>query len=231
MILSYFNKVYRVLFQDNRHLLILKGLKNTLIISIGGLLIGITLGTLIALAKIHPYKSFFGKLLKKIANIYTTIIRGTPVTAQLLLIYFGILASVRSLDALTVAIIVFGINSSAYVSEIIRGGILSIDKGQLEAARSLGLNYRQAMIKVILPQTAKIVLPSLVNEFIALLKETSVAGFITVIDLTAAFRAIVASTYDAFLPYFVMSLTYLILVIFITTLAKRLEKRLYIDKN
>lgn len=229
--MNYIDKITKVLIQDKRYLLILKGLKNTLVISIGGLIIGIILGTLIALVKVYPHKSFFGKLGKKIANLYTTIIRGTPVTAQLLLIYFGILASVRSLDAVTVAIFVFGINSSAYVAEIVRGGMLSIDKGQLEASRSLGLNYRQSMIKVILPQTVKIVLPSLVNEFIALLKETSVAGFITVIDITAAFRAIVASTYDAFMPYFIMSLTYLILVIFITSLAKRLEKRLNFDKN
>lgn len=227
--MSFIENIINVLIRDQRYKIILEGLKNTLFITTGGLIIGITLGTITALIKIHPHKTWLGKSLKSIANLYTTVIRGTPVTAQLLLIYFGIFASVRSLNAVMVAIIVFGINSGAYVTEIFRGGILSIDKGQLEAARSLGLSYSQSMKKVILPQTVKVVLPSIINEFIALLKETSVAGFITVIDLTNAFRLITSATYDAFTPYLMMSIIYLLLVIIIASFAKRIEKRLKID--
>ena len=227
--MEFINKILDTLITDKRYLIILDGLKNTLLITVFGLLIGITIGTITALVKIHPHNTWLGKTFKKIADLYTTVVRGTPVTAQLLLIYFGIFASIRSLNAVMVAIIVFGINSGAYVTEIVRGGILSIEKGQLEAARSLGLNYKQSMTKVILPQTVKVILPAVINEFIALLKETSVAGFITVIDLTASFRMITSATYDAFTPYLMMSIIYLVLVIIIASFAKRLEKRLKID--
>lgn len=227
--LSIFDSFYRVLIVDERYKVLLRGLQNTLIIAILGLFIGIAVGILVAITKVTPKKTIIGKVGEKFAHLYTTIIRGTPVAAQLLLVYFGILSSFRNISALTIAIIVFGLNSGAYVSEIIRGGILAIDKGQTEAGRSLGLSYSKTMRKIILPQTVKIILPAMINEFIALLKETSVAGFITVVDLTAAAGLLVAASYDAFIPYLILSVTYLIMVIIITKFAQTFEMRLKVS--
>ena len=160
-----------------------------------------------------------------ICKLYLTIIRGTPVVVQLLIIYFVIFGAVN-VDKVLVAVIAFGINSGAYVAEIIRGGIMSIDRGQMEAGRSLGLSYRQTMEQVILPQAFKNVLPALGNEFIVLLKETSVAGYIALQDLTKAGDIIRSQTYDAFLPLIVVALIYLVVVMCLTSLLSRLEKRL-----
>lgn len=225
-ILSILDSFYRVLIIDERYKVLLRGLQNTIIIALLGLVIGVVIGIIVAITKVTPKRTILGKIGEKIAHLYTTIIRGTPVAAQLLLVYFGILSSFRNVSALTVAILVFGLNSGAYVSEIIRGGILAIEKGQMEAGRSLGLSYSKTMRKIILPQTVKIILPAMINEFIALLKETSVAGFITVIDLTAAAGLLVAASYDAFIPYLILSITYLVMVIIITKIAQTFELRL-----
>lgn len=226
---NFFGKFVEIFIKGKSYQLLLDGLKYTIVISLFALIIGIVVGTIVAVFKVVPRKNIIFKLLYGISNIYITVIRGTPVMVQLLLAYYGIFASsFRGMQekALIIAIIVFGLNSSAYVAEIIRGGILSIDKGQMEAGRSLGLTYSQTMISIILPQAIKNILPALGNEFIVLIKETSVAGFITVFDLTRAARAIVASYYEAFVPYLVLAAVYLALVMIATYLVNKLEKRL-----
>jgi polar amino acid transport system permease protein/polar amino acid transport system substrate-binding protein len=162
--------------------------------------------------------------LNGIANLYLTVIRGTPVVVQLLIAYFIIFASSR--NGLAVALFAFGLNSGAYVAEIFRGGIMSIDNGQFEAGRSLGFNYAQTMIYIVIPQTVKAVLPTLCNEFIVLLKETSVAGYVGIMDLTKAGELIRGRTFSAFMPLFAVALIYLVVVVILTQLVKILERRL-----
>ena len=207
--------------------LILTGLFNTLLIAICGLLIGIIIGTIIALIKVAPKYKKIIRILNKICDIYVAIFRGTPIVVQLLLAYYVILPilSIKGVDALLVGIIVFGLNSGAYVSEIMRGGINSVDKGQLEAGRALGLSYNQCMVKIVIPQAIKNILPTLGNEFISLIKETSVVSFITVVDLYTAFNNIGNNTYSVIIPYIVMALIYIVLVVIISLLIKILEKR------
>ena len=218
----------------NRWKLIVDGLGNTLIITIFSCLIGIALGIIIAIVRStwdNSNKTMHhgvGKTMLRITNrlcvIYTTIIRGTPVVIQLLIMYYIIFAS--SNNGLMIAIFAFGLNSGAYVSEIFRGGILSIDKGQMEAGRSLGLTYIQTMRLIIAPQVLKNVLPTLANEFIVLLKETSVAGYVAVVDLTFAGNRIRGITYSAFMPLIAVALIYLLIVMFLTWLVGKLERRL-----
>lgn len=212
--------------------LLLSGLKNTLIIAVCAFIIGLLIGTVIASVKVSPKKNFRSPvarwifyIIEGICNVYVTVVRGTPVVVQLLLMYFAILAQ-AGLPALYVAVIVFGLNSGAYMSEIIRGGILSIDKGQMEAGRSLGMSYVGTMARVVLPQSVKNITPTLINEFIALLKETSVAGYITVIDVTMVTQRIVAREYEALVPYLVLAVIYLVIVLLFTCVAKLLERRL-----
>lgn len=210
---------------------LLNGLKNTVIIALVAFLIGLILGCLIAIVRIVPKKdNLVLKILDKVCGVYVTIIRGTPVVVQLLLMYFGVLAS-TNLNALTVAIIVFGLNSSAYMSEIIRAGILSVDKGQMEAGRTLGLSYFKTMKSIILPQAIKNTVPTILNELIALLKETSVAGYITVIDVTMAVQRIVSNEYEALAPYIVLAIIYLIVVGILTIIVKMIERRLRHSDN
>ena len=225
----FFEKLYKIYIENSAYTLLIDGLKNTMIIALIAVIIGIVLGALVAVFKVIPRNNIFAKVLNGIASVYITVIRGTPVMVQLLLAYYGIFASSfrgNPNKALIIAILVFGINSSAYVAEIIRGGILSIDRGQMEAGRSLGLNYPTTMTKIILPQAIKNILPALGNEFIVMIKETSVAGFITVFDLTRATRAIVADYYTAFVPYLTLAAIYLVLVLFATFILNKLEKRL-----
>ncbi len=226
---GFFTKLYEIYITNSAYKLLLDGLKYTMIISLLAVVIGIVLGAILAVFKVISTKNIFSKILNCIASVYITVIRGTPVMVQLLLAYYGIFASSfrgNPNKALIIATLVFGINSSAYVAEIIRGGILSIDRGQAEAGRSLGLNYSTTMMKIILPQAIKNILPALGNEFIVMIKETSVAGFITVFDLTRATRAIVADYYTAFVPYLTLAAIYLVLVLFATFLLNKLEKRL-----
>lgn len=215
---------------------LLEGLGNTLRITFFAALLGIAIGIVIAAIRttfdnnkenMKHSKSIGYYVLgffNAICKIYLTVIRGTPVVVQLLIIYFIIFAS--STKDILIASLAFGINSGAYVAEILRGGIMSIDKGQFEAGRSLGFNYVQTMIHVIIPQVLKNVLPTLLNEFIALLKETSVAGYVGVVDLTRAGNAIRGATFSAFMPLIAVALIYLAIVMLLTWIVSIIERRL-----
>lgn len=218
-------RIYLNFIKDDRWLYIVEGLKTTLIVTLFAVIIGIILGFLVAIVRSTYEKTGKLKFVNLLCNIYLTVIRGTPVVVQLLIIYFVIFGSFN-INKVFVAVLAFGINSGAYVAEIIRGGILSIDNGQFEAGRSLGFTYTQTMIHIILPQAFKNVLPALANEFIVLLKETSVAGYIALQDLTKGGDIIRSQTYDAFLPLIAVAIIYLVLVMVFTYLVKCLERRL-----
>ena len=204
-----------------------KGLGNTALIAVFGLLIGFLIGCVIATVKILPTKNKTVILLKKVCDVYIAIFRGTPMVVQLLLMHFALFPALGlNISAVAEAMIIFGFNSSAYMAEILRGGINAVDAGQMEAGRSLGFGFGETMIRIILPQAIKNILPTLGNEFIALIKETSVVSFIAVLDLTKAFQNIAASTYEYFIPYIVLALVYLILVLVITWLIALMERRL-----
>ena len=225
-----------VFIEGNRYEQMITGFVNTLKITFGALIIGIAIGIIVAAVrstydknrdKMRRHKGigyFILAFLNAVCKIYLTVIRGTPVVVQLMISYFLIFVSVR--DGVPIGIFAFGINSGAYVAEIFRSGIMSIDIGQMEAGRSLGFNYVQTMWHIIIPQAFKNVLPTLGNQIITLLKETSVASFIAVVDLTKAFQNIANSTYEFIVPYLVLALFYLVLVILITMLIKQLEKRM-----
>ena len=222
-------EVFRNEFIVNRgYTRVLNGLENTLIIAIVGLILGIVIGTLLAVTKVIPQKRWYNKVFFKLTDIYVGLFRGTPMVVQLLIMYYVLfpLIGLAKIPALTVAIIAFGMNSGAYVCEIMRSGILSVDKGQMEAGRALGLGYCRTMFKVIIPQAVKNILPTLGNEFISLVKETSVASFITIVDLTKAFQQIGSATYDYFIPYIVLALCYLVIVYIITIAVKLIERRM-----
>ena len=211
--------------EDNRWKYIVDGLKITLIVTIFAVLIGVLLGFLIAIVRTTHDETGKLKILNAICKVYLTVIRGTPVVVQLMIIYFIIFGSV-DISKVLVAIIAFGINSGAYVAEIFRSGIMSIDNGQFEAGRSLGFNYAQTMMYIIMPQAFKNVLPTLCNEFISLLKETSVSGYIALQDLTKGGDIIRSRTYDAFMPLIAVALIYLAMVMIFTKLVSLLERRL-----
>lgn len=205
----------------------LQGLLTTVEIAVLGLIIGILLGTLIALCKVMPKYKLPARILSWVCNVYVAFFRGTPMVVQLLLGYFVLLPMLGIIaDGILVAIVIFGLNSGAYVSEIMRAGIQSVDRGQLEAGRAVGLPYWTAMLKIVIPQSIKNILPTLGNEFIVLIKETSIVSFIAVVDLTKAFKAIGDATYEYIIPYVMLALVYLILVLGITALIKRMERRL-----
>ena len=215
---------------------LLEGLGNTLLITLFALLIGLVIGIIVAAIRSTYDKNreamqlqkstgyYLLKISNAICNLYLTIIRGTPVVVQLLIMYFVVFATSR--NSLMVAVIAFGINSGAYVAEILRGGIMSIDNGQFEAGRSLGFNYVQTMIYIVIPQVFKNVLPTLCNEFIVLLKETSVAGYVGIVDLTKAGDLIRGRTFSAFMPLIAVALIYLVMVVILTALVGALERRL-----
>lgn len=204
---------------------ILAGLKTTLIVTLFSLIIGILIGIIVAIIQSTYQKNGNFKLGNSICKLYLAIFRGTPIVVQLLIIYFVIFSSVR-IDKTFVAIIAFGFNSGAYVAEIFRSGIMSIDNGQFEAGRSLGFNYTQTMYNIILPQALKNVLPALGNEFIVLLKETSVCGYIALQDLTKGGDIIRSQTYSPFMPLIAVALIYLVMVIGLTKLVSILERKL-----
>ena len=210
---------------EDRWKYILDGLGVTLQVTFFAVLMGIVLGLLIAIVRSTHDKTGKLKVLNAICQLYLTIIRGTPVVVQLLIIYFVIFGSV-DISKVVVAVLAFGINSGAYVAEIFRSGIMSIDKGQFEAGRSLGFNYAQTMIYIIMPQAFKNVLPALGNEFIVLLKETSVSGYIALQDLTKGGDIIRSRTYNAFMPLLAVAVIYLVLVMIFTKLVNMLERRL-----
>ena len=219
------NDFYLNFIKEDRWKYIVDGLGVTLQVTLFAVLIGIALGFIVAIIRSTHDKTGNLKFLNWLCHIYLTVIRGTPVLVQLLIIYFVIFGSVN-VDKVLVAIIAFGINSGAYVAEIIRGGLLAVDKGQMEAGRSLGLSYGQTMRAVIIPQGFKNVLPALGNEFIVLLKETSVSGYIALQDLTKGGDIIRSQTYDAFFPLIAVAVIYLAVVMLLSWLLGRLEKRL-----
>lgn len=210
---------------DKRWTYITDGLKVTLQITFLALLIGIVLGFILAIVRSTYLKTGKLKLLNLIAQIYITVIRGTPVVVQLLIIYFVIFGTVNVSKVLA-AVMAFGMNSAAYVAEIVRSGIMSIDDGQFEAGRSLGFNYVQTMIYIVLPQAFKNILPALGNEFIVLLKETSVSGYIAIQDLTKGGDIIRSRTYDAMFPLLAVAVIYLVMVMIFSKLVNMLERRL-----
>ena len=226
---------YRCFIEDNRWRYLTRGLGNTLLITFFALLIGVALGVVVAIVRTSWDKTREdmrpgpGRTLLCAANavcrVYLTVIRGTPVVIQLMIIYFVVFGSVR-INKVVASVLAFGINSGAYVAEIFRSGIMSIDNGQFEAGRSLGFNYRQTMLYIIMPQAFKNALPALGNEFIVLLKETSVAGYIAVQDLTKGADIIRSRTFSAFMPLMAAAMIYLSLVTIFSYFVQRLERRL-----
>ena len=227
---EFLQKLYDTFIVDNRWQYLTNGLKTTLIITVFAVMIGMFLGFLVAVIRATHDKTGRLKILNFISKMYLTVIRGTPVMVQLLIIYYVIFASVR-IDKTLVGILAFGITSGAYVAEIVRSGIMSIDNGQFEAGRSLGFTYIQTMIYIIIPQMIKNVLPALCNEFIVLIKETSVAGYIGITDLTKAGDLIRGRTFIAFLPLIGVAAIYLVLVVLLTWLVGKLERRLRVNER
>ena len=206
---------------------VLEGLQNTLIIAISGLLIGIVIGTLLATIRVLPKNSWITKVLDKLAVFYVSIFRGTPIVVQLLVFYYVLMPLLDlHLKSVPVAVVVFGMNSGAYISEIMRAGILSVDPGQMEGGRAVGLSYRTTMMKIIIPQAVKNILPTLGNEFISLIKETSVVSFVGAMDLYVAFNRIGSNSYEFMVPYIVMALIYIVLVVIITLIIRVMERSL-----
>ena len=206
---------------------VLEGLKNTLLIALVGLAVGIIIGTLIATVRVVPKYKRLPRVLNGIASFYVGFFRGTPMVVQLLLFYYVLLPllGVKS-SGVQVSMIVFGLNSGAYISEIMRGGIMSVDRGQLEAGRALGLSFSVSMMKIVIPQAVKNILPTLGNEFIALIKETSVVSFVGAADLYVAFNYIGTNSYEFMVPYLAMAIIYIVIVMLITLGIKLMERGL-----
>ena len=235
-ILAFIAEFKRIMIDGDRYMLVLDGLKNTFIITFGALAIGVVIGIVVAAIRTSFDKNkeamklrrgvgyYILLVLNAISKFYLTVTRGTPVVVQLMICYFIVFAAAD--DGVPVAIFAFGFNSGAYVAEIFRAGIMSVDNGQFEAGRSLGFNYFQTMRFIIIPQMFKAVLPTLCNEFIALLKETSVAGYVGVIDLTKAGNTIGGRTFSYFIPLITVAVIYLVLVIILSFFVNRLERRL-----
>lgn len=220
-------KLYQAVIEDNRWKLYVEGLGNTLIIAVGAVILGILIGVLIAIVKVNNNKKL--KPLSFLCDVYLTVIRGTPTMVQLLIAYSIIFASLDNSYSLMVAIFAFGINSGAYVAEIIRAGILAVDRGQMEAGRSLGLSNGKTMKLIILPQAVKNILPALGNELIVLVKETAIVGTIAVLDVTKAATMIQSRTFQALVPLLLTAGIYLALVMIMTWGLRKLEARLAVS--
>ncbi len=218
------NKFQQNFIEDDRYMYLLKGFGNTLLITLLAVIIGIILGFLIAMVRSTHDKHGGLTVLNAVCRVYLTVIRGTPTVIQLMIMYYIILTTLS--NKIVVAAIAFGLNSAAYVAEIVRSGIMSVDEGQFEAGRSLGLNYGQTMKLIIMPQAFKNVLPALANEFITLLKETSVSGYIGIMDLTRGGDIIRSGTYEPFMPLIGVAVIYLLLVMLLTAGVHKLEERL-----
>ncbi|HIY46279.1 MAG TPA: amino acid ABC transporter permease [Candidatus Borkfalkia excrementipullorum] len=207
--------------------LVLQGLMNTMIIALVGLVIGIVIGTIVAVIHVAGTRSRVARVFAYIGDLYTTIFRGTPIVVQLLVFHFVIFPLIRlNIPGVWESVLVFGLNSGAYVAEIMRGGILSVEVGQLEAGRTLGLSFTTTMLKVVFPQAIKNVIPTLGNELIAITKDTSVAGYVGTTDLTVAFRALASNDYQIIIPYLMLALVYLVIVIIFTVIIRIVERRL-----
>ncbi len=220
---AWFDKIYETFIETGYYNLMIEGLYNTIKITLGALVIGVLLGTLIAVTKYFSEDVPVLKPLAKVLDIYVTAIRGIPVVVLLLVFYYVIMTSS---EGVVVGVITFGINSSAYMAELIRSGINAVDPGQMEAGRSLGMSKAQAMAKIVLPQAVKYILPAIGNEFVALLKETSVAGYVAVVDLTRAGNLVRNNTFDAINPLFTIAITYLIMTVGLTRILAAVERRL-----
>jgi len=220
-------KFWEIFYERNGYTKVITGLKNTMYIATVGLAIGIIIGTLIAIIEVFPKYKRLPRILNGFCRFYVGLFRGTPVVVQLLVAYYVVLPLMGiNIPAVNVCVLVFGLNSGAYVSEIMRSGILSVDPGQMEAGRALGLSYRVAMMKIVVPQAVKNILPTLGNEFIALIKETSVVSFVGAADLYVAFSYIGTNSYEFMVPYLVMALIYIVLVMIIAFLVKTMERSL-----
>lgn len=221
------DRFIEVFLNQNGYVKVVEGLQNTLIIAIAGLIIGIIIGTLIATVRVIPKYKRLPRVLNAICGFYVALFRGTPMVVQLLIFYYVVppLLDLK-VNGLQVAILVFGMNSGAYVSEIMRSGIQSVDIGQMEAGRAVGMSFGASMRMIVIPQAVKNILPTLGNEFIVLVKETSVVSFVAVNDLYVAFSYIGSNSYEFMVPYLVMALIYIVLVLIITMLIKLMERSL-----
>ena len=231
---EFWENFQKCFLSNNMWLMYLKGLRNTLFISIGACLLGLLIGIVVTCIRIAPKTNPIVKVLDKICGVYVTVIRGTPVVLQLFICYFVLLIGIRSdrlfgieeTEGVIVAIVTFGFNSGAYMSEILRGGINAVDKGQMEAGRSLGLSWMQTFIRIILPQSLKSAIPTIFNEFITLIKETSVAGYVGIVDLTKIQTYVTVQTMELFMPLILIAVIYLVIVLALEQAQKRIEKEL-----
>ena len=214
---------YRAFIAEQRYLMYLDGLKMTLLVSLLAIILGVALGTILALMRMTAERRGKSTLLSKIAYVYIDIIRGTPTVTQLLIMYFVVL---KGVDGLIVGTVTFGLNSAAYVAEIIRAGILAVDHGQMEGGRSLGLSYGQTMKDIILPQAVKNILPALGNEFIVLIKETAILGYVSIVDLTKVADFVTSRRYEAFAPLIGTAIIYYLVVKVLTLVLGAVERRL-----
>ena len=217
----------RIFIEQDGYKMAMEGLKNTLIIAVIGLIIGILIGTLIATARVLPKYKLLPRILNAVCGFYVELFRGTPIVVQLLIFYYVLLPLLGiRIPSLNVATLVFGLNSGAYISEIMRSGIQSVDPGQMEAGRAVGLSFGVTMMKIVIPQAIKNILPTLGNEFIALIKETSVVSFVGVTDLYKSFNTIGTNSYEFMVPYIAMALVYIVLVLIISMLIRLMERSL-----
>ncbi len=220
-------RFFQIFIDNNGYVKVLEGLQNTLIIAVLGLVLGILLGTVIATVRVMPRYKTLPKVLNGISSFYVALFRGTPVVVQLLVFYYVVLPLTGiNMTGVQVSVMVFGLNSAAYISEIMRSGIMSVDSGQMEAGRAVGLSFGTTMMKIVIPQAVKNILPTLGNEFIALIKETSVVSFVGAADLYSAFNYIGSSSYEFMVPYLVMAIIYIVLVLIISFAIKVMERSL-----
>lgn len=221
------SKFIEIFIEQNGYVRVLEGLKNTLLIAVIGLIIGIVLGTLIATVRVIPKYKVLPRILNGICSFYVELFRGTPMVVQLLVFYYVLLPLIGvKMTGVQVSMLVFGLNSAAYISEIMRSGIMSVDAGQLEAGRAVGLSFSVSMVKIVIPQAVKNILPTLGNEFIALIKETSVVSFVGAADLYVAFNYIGSNSYEFMVPYLVMAIIYIVIVLLISGGIKLMERSL-----
>ena len=218
---------WREFYANGGYNMVLEGLKNTLIIAVLGLLIGSVIGTVIAAVRVMPKYKVLPRVLNGICSVYVSFFRGTPMVVQLLVFYYVLFPLMGvNMTSVMVSVMVFGLNSGAYISEIMRGGILSVDPGQMEGGRAMGLSFSATMMKIVIPQAVKNILPTMGNEFITLIKETSIVGFVGASDLYKAFNLMGTNTYEFMVPYLAMAVVYIVMVLIITLLIRLMERRL-----
>lgn len=216
-----------IFLEQNGYVKVVEGLQNTVLIAVTGLIVGSIIGTLIAAVRVMPKYKRLPRILNSICGFYVALFRGTPMVVQLLIFYYVLFPLLGlKITGLQVAMLVFGLNSGAYISEIMRGGIQSVDPGQMEAGRAVGLSYGTTMLKIVIPQAVKNILPTMGNEFITLIKETSVVSFVGAADLYVAFSYIGSNSYEFMVPYLVMAIIYIVLVLVISILIKLMERSL-----